>query len=119
MKTAAHEPRASEIPPDVREYFAKGRRKAVAVEALPGFILRVTFDNGEIRVLDMNENLPCPAFAPLRNVERFNSVYIDSSGAIAWDADPTVDSQTVWSNHIDLCPDSCYLSGKSLTLAEM
>jgi len=104
----------NEIPPYVRDYFAKGRRKAVAVEALPGFILHITFDNGEIRVIDMKDKLSRPAFTPLQNIERFNSVYIDSSGAIAWDADPTVDSQTVWSNHIDLCPDSCYLSGTAI-----
>jgi hypothetical protein len=80
---------------------------------LPGFILRITFDNGEIRFIDMEGELSRPAFAPLQDVGRFNSVYIDSSGSIAWDADPAVDSQTVWSNHIDLCPDSCYLSGRT------
>jgi len=101
----------TETPPDVREYFAKGRRKAVGVEALPGFVLRVSFDNGEIRVIDMKDKLSRPAFAPLRDTARFNSVCIDSSGSIAWDADPAVDSKTVWSNRIDLCPDSCYLAG--------
>jgi len=52
-----------------------------------------------------------PAFAPLREATRFYEVFMDSSGASAWDADPAVDSTTVWSNQIDLCPDSCYLSG--------
>ena len=100
-----------EISPKVREYFAKGRRKATAVEALPGFVIRIVFDNGEIRVIDMKEKLSRPVFAPLKDVARFNSVYINSSGSIAWDADPMIDSKTVWSNQIDLCPDSCYLSG--------
>ena len=102
----------TETPREVREYFANGRRKAVAAEALPGFVLRVVFDNGEIRVIDMKEKLSRPAFAPLRDAARFDSVFIDTSGSIAWDADPAVDSETIWSNRIDLCPDSCYLSGK-------
>jgi hypothetical protein len=62
--------------------------------------------------MDMKGKLSRPAFAPLRDAARFNSVYIDSSGSIAWDVDPAVDSQTIWSNRIDLCPDSCYLENE-------
>jgi len=29
---------------------------------------------------------------------------LDSSGSIAWEADPAVDSKTGLSNQIDLCP---------------
>ena len=35
----------------------------------------------------------------------------DVRGSIVYDADPAVDSRTGLSNQIDLCPDSCCLSG--------
>lgn len=28
---------------------------------------------------------------------------------LIWDVDPAVDSSKVWSNKVDLCPDSCYI----------
>lgn len=27
----------------------------------------------------------------------------------AWDIDPNIDSNKVWSNKVDLCPDGCYI----------
>ena len=65
----------NETSANVRKYFANGRRKAVAVEAFPGFVLRIIFDNGETRVIDMKDKLSRPAFVPLRNATRFNFVF--------------------------------------------
>ena len=62
------------------EYYAAGRRRIVSVEPNDDFTLTIGFDNGERRVLDMS-----------------------------WDIDPSVDSEKVWSNKVDLCPDSCYI----------
>lgn len=39
----------------------------------------------------------------------FSRVYLDADGSVAWDIDPTVDSEVVWSNKVDLCPDGCYI----------
>lgn len=41
----------------------------------------------------------------------FKRVHIDDYGCIAWDKGPAVDSDIVWNNKIDLCPDSCYFNG--------
>lgn len=42
-------------------------------------------------------------------IESFRRVYVDDTHCVAWDIDPDVDSEQVWSNKVDLCPDSCYL----------
>lgn len=92
------------------EYFAAGRKQAVSVAANNDFTLAIVFDNGEKRLYDMRPLLKKgTVFEPLLQPERFRRVYLDDTGSIAWDIDPTIDSSRVWSNKIDLCPDSCYL----------
>ena len=92
------------------EYFARGRKRIMAVSANDDFSLRIVFDNQEVRTLDckpfLKENT---VFAPFMNIENFRRVYLDDCHCIAWDIDPTVDSDKVWSNKVDLCPDSCYM----------
>ena len=92
------------------EYFAKGRRTITAVTANDDFTLTISFDNGEKRLLDMNPLLkPDTIFKTLMNITDFQRVYVDDEHCIAWDIDPNVDSKVVWSNKIDLCPDTCYV----------
>ena len=100
------------MPVEVKEYFASGRRSAKKVTAQKDFTLKIEFDNGEVRIYDMKETLEGRVFAPIRKWDRFKDVYIDGSGCIAWDADPNVDSSKVWNNHLDLSVDSCYIYGK-------
>ena len=97
------------MPTEVKEYFSKGRRKIKEVFANDDFTLTITFDNNEIRIYDMAQTLQGDVFAPIRNIERFRDVHIDPHGSIAWDIDPSIDSEVVWSNKLDLCPDSCYI----------
>ena len=52
--------------------------------------------------------------SPKCDIEIFKRVYIDEQHCIAWDIDPAVDSDTVWSNKIDLCPDACYIDSVPL-----
>jgi hypothetical protein len=101
-----------EMPIEVKKYFANGRRFAKKVIPQRDFTLKIEFDNGEIRIYDMEETLKGKVFAPIRDWVRFKDVYIDSSGCIAWDADPNVDSSKVWNNHLDLSTDSCYIYGR-------
>ncbi|MDR3011605.1 MAG: DUF2442 domain-containing protein [Chitinispirillales bacterium] len=98
-----------EMPVEVKTYFANGRRSVKSVAAQEDYTLKIVFDNGEIRMYDMKKTLEGQAFAPIRTWDRFKEVYIDSSGCIAWDADPNTDSSKVWNNRLDLCPDSCYI----------
>ena len=42
-------------------------------------------------------------------MENFRRVYIDGQNCISWDIDPNVDSEKVWNNKVDLCPDCCYI----------
>ncbi|MEE0856770.1 MAG: DUF2442 domain-containing protein [Ruminococcus sp.] len=99
------------------EYFAGGRKKLVAVAPQHDFTLLLTYESGEKRVLDMKPMLEKGGvFASFRNYENFKRVYVDDCHDIAWDIDPNVDSNVVWNNKVDLCPDACYVD--SIPLSE-
>lgn len=99
------------------EYFADGRKKLVAVAPQADFTLLLTYENGEKRVLDMKSTLAQGGvFTPFRDYENFKRVYVDDCHDVAWDIDPDVDSNVVWDNKVDLCPDSCYVD--SIPLSE-
>lgn len=96
-----------ELEPKVKEYFEGGGRDIVSVKANEDYTLLLTFDNGEKRIYDLK---PLEGvFKCLKPMSVFKRVYIDDCGCVAWDKDPNVDSEKVWDNKIDLCPDSCYL----------
>lgn len=69
--------------------------RAISVEALPNFILKIRFNNNEIRYFGGRKiyNLKC--FKPLQNEEVFKTAHI-SFGSVAWN------------NDIDYCPDCLY-----------
>ena len=91
-------------------YFAAGRRKITEVIANDNFTLTLTFDNGEQRLYNVLPMLqPNTVFAPFRSLDNFRRVYLDEQNCISWDIDPTIDSTVVWSNKVDLCPDTCYV----------
>lgn len=99
------------------EYFAGGRKKLVAVAPQADFTLLLTYENGEKRVLDMKSTLAKGGvFTPFRDYENFKRVYVDDCNDVAWDIDPNVDSNVVWDNKVDLCPDCCYVD--SIPLSE-
>ncbi len=92
------------------EYFASGRKRIVGVVANDDFTLTITFDNGEIRLYDMRPLLrQGTVFESFADINNFRRVYIDEQHCISWDIDPNVDSNKVWNNKVDLCPDSCYI----------
>lgn len=97
------------------EYFAAGRRRITSVAPNEDLALTLTFDNGERRVYDVSPLVqPASVFAPLLDAKVFQRVYLDEHHCVSWDIDPEVDSNVVWSNKIDLCPDSCYVDSKPL-----
>ncbi|MCD7859504.1 MAG: DUF2442 domain-containing protein [Firmicutes bacterium] len=92
------------------EYFANGKRRIEDVVANDDFTLTISFDNGETRLYDMRPLLKKgTVFEPFLSLKDFRRVYVDDTHCIAWDIDPNIDSDKVWSNKIDLCPDGCYL----------
>lgn len=96
--------------PKMAAYFSAGRRVISRVIPNDDFTLTLTFDNGEQRLYNMLPILlPGTVFAPFRSLENFRRVYLDDQHCVSWDIDPTIDSTIVWSNKVDLCPDTCYV----------
>ena len=76
----------------------KGKKigpRVTDVIPLDDFILKVFFNNNEIRLFDAKKiyNLPC--FLPLKQKAFFDTVHVEY-GSIAW------------MNDIDYCPDTLY-----------
>lgn len=95
------------------EYFASGRKKIVDVKPLRTFELLLTFDNEEKRSFDAKPLLQKnTVFEPFMDYDNFCRVYLDNTNCVCWDIDPNVDSDIVWSNKVDLCPDTCYADSK-------
>ena len=70
----------------------------VQVKALRDFSLEAVFANGERRRFDMKPYLSYPAFSPLAEANCFLTAHI---------ANGTV----VWTDEIDLSPDTLYVRG--------
>lgn len=96
------------------EYFAAGRKRIVRVTPNSDFTLTLSFDNGETRILDMNETLQQGVFKKIADYADFSRVYLDEGHTVCWDIDPNVDSSVVWNNQLDLCPDLCYVESRPL-----
>lgn len=92
----------------VRAYFDNGPRRIIKVTANDDYTLTLVFDNDEIRIYNMSNNL-FGVFEVLKNIDKFKEVFIDESGNIAWDKDKNIDSNVIWNNRIDICKDSVYM----------
>lgn len=73
------------------------RPRAVKVEPLKNYILKITFDNGEIRKFDVKPYMTHKAFKELKSLAIFNTVKI---------AGLSVE----WENGVDICPDELYFN---------
>ena len=80
----------------------------VKVEADDMFQLHLTFDNGEMRLYSLENKLE-GVFSILKDKEKFQSVFIDEFGNVAWNIDDSVDSKEHWGNRIDICKDALYM----------
>ncbi len=72
-------------------------RKILKVQALEGYRLALEFDDGVSGIADVSDLVGQGVFALWRDPHAFEQVVIGSSGEL------------VWSDQIDLCPDSLYL----------
>lgn len=102
-----------ELEEKVKKYFENPRKIR---EVTPGenYTLYITFDNGEKRKLEMADELT-GVFAALRDKCRFEKVFINEAGNIAWNLDDRVDSSANWENQIDICKDSAYMDSVPLS----
>lgn len=100
--------KSNEIPQKVIDYFNNGPKKITKVTANEDYTLTVVFDDEDVRLYDMSNNL-YGVFDILKDKNKFKEVFIDESGNIAWDKDKSVDSSIVWNNRIDICKDSIYM----------
>lgn len=93
------------------EYFVDGKKKITEVVANNDYTLTISFDNGEKRLYNMRPLLKKgTVFEPFIKLENFRRVYVDEgTHCIAWDIDPNINSDKVWNNKVDLCPDACYI----------
>ena len=92
------------------EYFASGRKTIVDVVPNNDFTLTLSFDNGEKRIFDVAPLIEKgTVFETFSDLENFKQVYIDEEHCVAWDINHEIDSNEVWNNKVDLCPDACYI----------
>lgn len=76
-------------------------REIIEVEVLEDYQLKLTFDNGEIKIKDMKPYLDKGIFKKLKDKKVFNNVKI-KYGTISWE------------NDIDMCADSLYATSKTI-----
>ena len=72
-----------------------------AVEPLPGFVLRLTFENGEVRRFSMSRLLAREAtvFTPLRRVALFRQVFIEN-GTVRWPGGADIDPELLYEQSV-------------------
>lgn len=73
------------------------RPRAIEVDALENYIIKVKFNNGETKKFDVKPYMDHKLFKELKNISKFKTVKI-SGLSIAWE------------NGADICPDELYLN---------
>jgi hypothetical protein len=80
--------------------------RIAAVEPLDGFRLRLTFDDGKTREIDLEDDLWGPVFQPLRDEpELFRQLRVDEElGTIVWPNGADMDPDVLHGDHIPTPP---------------
>jgi hypothetical protein len=71
---------------------------------LGGYRIRIRFDNGEIKIVDLQSHLDGPIFEPLQDMDFFKSFYVNHD----------IDT-IVWPNNADFSPDFLYEIGQEIS----
>ncbi len=74
------------------------------VKPIVNYRLLIGFENGEVRIFDVNPYLDKGIFKELKSMEKFNSVKV-------------VEGTVQWINDADFCPDTLYLDSISANSA--
>ena len=79
-------------------------RCVIEATSLGEYRLKIRFDNGEVKTVDLQPHLDGPIFESLKDLEYFNSFYINR------------DIDTIaWPNDADFSPDFLYESGQKIS----
>lgn len=70
------------------------------VRPMKNYRLWVRFNTGEAKIYDFTPLLEAPGFAPLKDVEVFNSVYIDYGVTVWLDGDIDIDPGELYKNGV-------------------
>ncbi len=79
--------------------------RPIAVEPLEGYVLKITFNNGETRQFDVSPYLAYPAFEALKQVSLFMQARV---------AHHTV----IWNDDVDIAPESLYVESVAIEEAQ-
>lgn len=77
------------------------RPKAINVKVLNNYNIEITFDNGEIRILDVTPYFKFKIFQELKEEKKFERVKV---------AGLSIE----WENGADICPDELYENSKKI-----
>lgn len=77
------------------------RPKAIAVLPLDNYLIKVEFDNGEVRIFDVKPMIKGKWFGELKDERIFRTVHV---------AGLSVE----WANGQDICPDDLYYLSKPI-----
>jgi hypothetical protein len=83
-------------------HFVKG------MEYISGYRLLLTFEDGSVRMADLESHLDGEVFEPLRELNRFRTAHLDSE----------LDT-IVWDNGADMSPDFLYKIGVPMAEPEL
>ena len=78
-----------------------------SIQPLPGYKLKLRFDDGVEGVVDLSAEVGKGVFAAWNDVAHFNRVRISDFGGPVWDGE------------IDLCADALYMEVTGKTLEQM
>ncbi len=81
--------------------------KLVSVKALPGYKLFLKYEDGISGELDLSKHVGKGVFLSLKDPNRFCKVYIGEANQISW------------SDEVDICADSAYLTITEKSPAEI
>ena len=79
-------------------------RWVVEATYVEGYKLKIRFDNGEAKVVDLEPYLDGPVFEPLKKLDFFKSFRVDKD----------IDT-VVWPNNADFSPDFLYKIGRKIS----
>lgn len=78
--------------------------KAISVNAMPGYKLQVTFDDGVSGVVDLKDFIGHGVFSDLKNEELFNKAYA-TGYSIAWNDELEIDAIAVYAELTNKSPE--------------